>query len=47
MHQEMAQTLDKLFDAEAEAEEPAETPTLSFEQAMQMGLLKNLEGSGE
>lgn len=41
MRQEMAQTLDKLFE-EAPAEDEAETPTLSFEQAMQLGLLKNL-----
>lgn len=45
MHQEMAQTLDNLFGEEAVEEAPAETPTLTFEQAMQMGLLKNLEDS--
>lgn len=47
MRQEMAQQkLDNLFSEEAiaAAEEHAETPTLSFEQAMQMGLLKNLGG---
>ena len=42
IRQEMAQTLDKLFDEAPPEEEPSETPTLSFEQAMQMGLLKNL-----
>jgi len=42
IRQEMAQTLDKLFDEAPPEEEPLETPTLSFEQAMQMGLLKNL-----
>jgi CheY-like chemotaxis protein/predicted regulator of Ras-like GTPase activity (Roadblock/LC7/MglB family) len=48
VRQEMAQTLDKLFDEEAiEEEPPAETPTLTFEQAMQMGLLKNLDQSGD
>jgi len=45
MHQEMAQTLDNLFGEEAVEEAPAETPTLTFEQAMQMGLLKNLDDS--
>jgi len=45
MHQEMAQTLDNLFGEEAVEEAPAETPTLTFEQAMQMGLLKNLGNS--
>jgi hypothetical protein len=47
MHHEMAQTLPKLFDEEAAApeEEQAETPTLTFEQAMQMGLIKNLGDS--
>ena len=45
MHQEMAQTLDNLFGEEAVEEALAETPTLTFEQAMQMGLLKNLEDS--
>lgn len=47
MHQEMAQTLPKLFDEEAAAPEEgqAETPTLTFEQAMQMGLIKNLGDS--
>ena len=45
MHQEMAQTLDNLFGEEAVEEAPAETPTLTFEQAMQMGLLKNLGDS--
>lgn len=47
MHQEMAQTLDKLFDEAPPEEEPSETPTLSFEQAMKMGLLKNLDETGE
>ncbi|MGH2592307.1 MAG: response regulator [Anaerolineae bacterium] len=47
LRQEMAQTLDKLFDEETleSSEDVAETPTLSFEQAMQMGLLKNLDES--
>ncbi|HEY4690206.1 MAG TPA: response regulator [Anaerolineae bacterium] len=44
MRQEMAQKLDKLFDAPP-PEEAGETQTLSFEQAMQMGLLKNLDDS--
>jgi DNA-binding response OmpR family regulator len=43
MREEMAQTLDKLFGEEIPDDEPVNTPTLSFEQAMQMGLLKNLE----
>jgi DNA-binding response OmpR family regulator len=42
IHQEMAQTLDNLFDEPLE-ETPGETETLSFEQAMQLGLLKNLD----
>ncbi|HLF25612.1 MAG TPA: response regulator [Anaerolineae bacterium] len=41
MRQEMAQTLPNLFE-EAPAEESSETTTLSFEQALQLGLLKNL-----
>ncbi len=44
---EMAQTLDKLFDEPSPADDAPETPTLSFEQAMQMGLLKNLDKPGE
>lgn len=47
IRQEMAQTLDKLFDEAPPEEEPSETPTLSFEQAMKMGLLKNLDETGE
>src|SRR3990172_5751808 len=47
IHQEMAQTLDKLFDEAPPEEEPSETPTLSFEQAMKMGLLKNLDETGK
>ncbi|HET7091569.1 MAG TPA: response regulator [Anaerolineae bacterium] len=47
IRQEMAQTLDKLFDEAPPEEEPSETPTLSFEQAMKMGLLKNLDKTGE
>ena len=47
IRQEMAQTLDKLFDEAPPEEEPSETPTLSFEQAMQMGLLKSLGDTGE
>jgi DNA-binding response OmpR family regulator len=47
IRQEMAQTLDKLFDEAPPEEEQAETPTLSFEQAMQMGLIKNLDQTGE
>jgi len=47
IRQEMAQTLDKLFDEAPPEEEPSETPTLSFEQAMQMGLLKSLGDTGQ
>ena len=47
IRQEMAQTLDKLFDEAPPEEEPSETPTLSFEQAMKMGLLKNLDETGK
>lgn len=42
IHQEMAQTLDNLFGAEPLEDTTPETQTLTFEQAMQMGLLKNL-----
>ena len=48
VRQEMAQTLDNLFSEEAiEAAEQAETPTLTFEQALAMGLIKDLGGSSE
>jgi len=47
LRQEMAQTLDKLFDEPPPEEEAGETPTLSFEQAVQMGLIKNLGKSDE
>ena len=47
IHHEMAQTLDKLFDEAPPEEEQSETPTLSFEQAMKMGLLKNLDETGK
>jgi CheY-like chemotaxis protein len=43
LHQEMAQTLDNLFGEEAVAEGGQETQTLSFEQAMKLGLLKDLD----
>ncbi len=46
IRQEMAQTLDNLFGEEPlEEEAPAETQTLTFEQAMQMGLLKRPDES--
>ena len=45
MRQEMAQTLDKIFE-EPPSDNAAETPTLSFEQAIQMGLLKSLGDQG-
>jgi CheY-like chemotaxis protein len=44
IHQEMAQTLDNLFGEQAPEETSADTPTLTFEQAMQLGLLKDLGG---
>ena len=49
MRQEMAaQKLDKLFEEPSQAEEEqAETPTLSFEEAMRMGLIKNLGESSD
>ena len=46
IHQEMAQSLPNLFEEPLE-ETPAETETLTFEQAMQMGLLKDLGQLGE
>jgi len=47
VRQEMAQTLDNLFSEEAIEDAQAETPTLTFEQALAMGLIKNLGGSSE